>query len=557
MVRYAILGAIGAGALVLVGPLLTGKADPADKAIQTQLAIQQAMEQAKQLCAKGDHAKAVDVLEEQLPRINGNPVYLDLLRDAYRAHIRALLVQQQLPLAEKYRERLKIIDRTADNDPALRPAAESKPAAPLSNPLAKLAAGTEYYPRSAKDTNDAKPNAPGGPVVRAKNEDPFDFSNRLAPDNANRQSLAKTLLSQAEAAYMAARFVQARLYYEQASQADPSCVVGSKERWAYCKLIYAVDQLNQKGVDAAALGNLQREVETAITMFPALKDHAAPALAKIEGLARNPAATDNRSTDRSYTVQHKGANAQGWHVTETTNFVIIHKQPKEMVEKVANVAEKTRFEMFQKWFGGATAWSAKCEIRLHPTGLDYARATGISAATAGHARIETDGKLGRVVARRVEVHVDHPDMLEVVLPHETTHVVLAGQFGSAAVPRWADEGMAVLTEPADKIEQRRRDLVRGQRDGTLLKIKDLMTLQDWPQPRHMTAFYAQSVLLVEMLLKEKGPQAFTAFLRDGVKDGYEAALRKHYTSDFNGLQASWARHMTAEVNRMSALMAGR
>jgi hypothetical protein len=555
MVRYAILGAFVAGALILIGPLLTGKADPADKAIRSQLAIQQALDEAKQLRAKNQNARAVELLEEHLPRINGNAVYLDLLRDSYRAHIRDLLAQKQTPLAEKYRERLKIIDRGVDDDATLRPAAENKTAAPVTTPTTAVGPAKEYFRPTATDT---KTNGAGAPIVRAKNEDPFDLAHRLTPpDSAERQNAAKKLLTQAEADYMAARFVQARHYYEQANQADSSCLAGSKERWAYCKLIYVVEQLNQKNVDSAALGNLHREVQTAIAMFPALKEHGGPVLTKIEGLAKNPAAPDNKSTDRSYTLQHKGPNAQGWHVTETTHFVIVHKQPKEMVEKVAHVAEKTRHEMFQKWFGGVQAWTAKCEIHLHPTAQDYAKATGVSPSSPGHARIESDRQSGRVVVRRLELHVDNTNMLEVVLPHETTHVVLAGQFGTAVVPRWADEGMAVLSEPADKVEERRRDLIRGQRDGTLIKIKELMSLPDYPQPRQMTAFYAQSVLLVEFLIKEKGPQAFTTFLRDGLKDGYEPALRKHYACDFNGLQDTWARHMTAEVNRMSALMAGR
>ena len=126
MVRYAILGAFVAGGLILIGPLLTGKADPADKAIRTQLAIQQALDQAKQLRAKNENAKAVELLEEHLPRINGNAIYLDLLRDSYRAHIRDLLAQKQAPLAEKYRERLKIIDRSADADASLRFAFEEQ-----------------------------------------------------------------------------------------------------------------------------------------------------------------------------------------------------------------------------------------------------------------------------------------------------------------------------------------------------------------------------------------------------------------------------------------------
>ena len=37
-------------------------------------------------------------------------------------------------------------------------------------------------------------------------------------------------------------------------------------------------------------------------------------------------------------------------------------------------------------------------------------------------------------------------MLEAILPHETTHVVLAGMFGNHDVPRWVDELFAGLDD---------------------------------------------------------------------------------------------------------------
>jgi len=145
-------------------------------------------------------------------------------------------------------------------------------------------------------------------------------------------------------------------------------------------------------------------------------------------------------------------------------------------------------------------------------------------------------------------------MLEAVLPHETTHVVLAGQFGRHHVPRWADEGMAVLSEPRDKVEQHRRNLVKNQRE--LFPVRDLMNLQEYPQPRRITAFYAQSVVLVDYLCQQRGPQVFAAFLRDGLDHGYEAALQKHYGyRGFNDLQTLWDQQLRAEIERAGAVAA--
>ena len=76
----------------------------------------------------------------------------------------------------------------------------------------------------------------------------------------------------------------------------------------------------------------------------------------------------------------------------------------------------------------------------------------MGGGSPGHSSIRTDGP--RVLSRRIDLHCgDVPNLLAAVLPHETTHVTLAGQFGDRPVARWADEGMAVLTEPREKVER--------------------------------------------------------------------------------------------------------
>jgi hypothetical protein len=120
-------------------------------------------------------------------------------------------------------------------------------------------------------------------------------------------------------------------------------------------------------------------------------------------------------------------------------------------------------------------------------------------------------------------------------------VVLAGQFDQP-VPRWADEGIAVLTEPRHKIDLHLQNLSTCRQDKTLFLIRELILAPDYPQPRQIKAFYAQSVSLVEFLANEKGPQAFSGFLRDALRtNNFEQALQRHYGySNFDDLQHRWA-----------------
>ena len=63
---------------------------------------------------------------------------------------------------------------------------------------------------------------------------------------------------------------------------------------------------------------------------------------------------------------------------------------------------------------------------------------------------------GRIVARRVNLRADHPNLLQAILPHEITHAILADHF-RGPIPRWADEGAALQAE--DQEEQHRHQLL--------------------------------------------------------------------------------------------------
>src|SRR5260370_3450074 len=115
-----------------------------------------------------------------------------------------------------------------------------------------------------------------------------------------------------------------------------------------------------------------------------------------------------------------------------------------------------------------------------------------------------------------------------VLRHEGTHVVLAGRF-PAALPRWADEGMAVLSEPRDRIERHLRNLPMHAEQRQLFHVGQLMMFnKEYPDPQLIAPFYAQSVSLVEYLSRLRGPQGFPHFMPDGMRGNSDTPLRPHH-----------------------------
>ncbi len=178
---------------------------------------------------------------------------------------------------------------------------------------------------------------------------------------------------------------------------------------------------------------------------------------------------------------------------------------------------------------------------MYATCEDYSLATGQPPKVAGHSTFVL--RDGRVASRRIDLHVDDANAFVGVLPHEATHVVLAGRFGDRQLPRWADEGMAVLSEPHERIDLHLHNLPSHRRNDELFPVAELMQMNGYPDGQRIGSFYAESVSLVQFLSAQKGRKVFARFLHDGLEDGYESALKKNYDiNGFGDLQDRWQRY---------------
>lgn len=482
-----------------------------DSAIATTLAVQTAMQQGREYLLHRDARAAVEILEAQLSRINGNPAYLNLLREAYRLCIQEFRLNNQEPAAREYQRRLQILETgSAQKQPHGQASAETSVQASAARP----------------------PN-----TVRAKREDEDDPFH----PGASRRIASQALLTRAEQEFSQNHFLQAAALFEQAHSAEPSAVASSAPRWAYCKLDHVVAELNRS---STAYGPLEDEVRSALQLAPRLQ-FANELLAEIDRRRSSPGRQQSGDGDQTsgITIHEGGPTSEGWSVAETENFRVLHRGAREMAAQAVRVAEKTRAAMQRRWFGtSGPNWGSKCEIYLHATADDYSQATHVPPTSPGHSSFQIEG--GQVVGRRIDLHCDEINLLVAILPHETTHTVLAGNFGERPVPRWADEGMAVLTEPREKIDRHLRNLSQYYQDRQLFSLRQLVEMNEYPDARYVGPFYAQSVSLVEFLSAERGPQVFTQFVRDGLRNGYSTALKQHYGYEsFEELQQLWVRHV--------------
>ena len=512
-----------------------------DAKFQKILAVQKALLEGQDHFKKGNYQAAVFILEAQIASIDGNKEYLQLLHNAYQGHIRDLQAKGLTEEISKYEKRLQILDSGITQSaksgtvapvstPAVPPASVTAPASVIASALSKFVAPTKVVeqPKIAQDAPKVR-----GKIEDANEDNPFSFT------NTQRYHDARLRLDQAEKEFAGKNFRLASKLYEESYRLEPKVMPQSVERWAYCRLYSVVEAMNQKQ-NAKLDPQWENEIRVSLSMAPQLQSFGNTLLANIDQRKQEIGATNPLQPSAAVVeVKHTGPYQGNWYLAETKNFRVWHHLNQADATQVAKSSEACRVEAAMKWFGAVgNDWAPICEIYLHPTAQEYSKSTGAPVASPGHTTLKTEGV--RVLSRRIDLHTDEANMMTGVLPHETTHVVLAGRMGDQPVPRWADEGMAVLSEPKNRIQKHLDNLPKHARENTLFHVSRLMQMADYPEPKLVGPFYAQSVSLVDYLTRLKGPQAFSEFMKDGLKNGYESALSRHYgIQSYNDLNQSW------------------
>ena len=215
--------------------------------------------------------------------------------------------------------------------------------------------------------------------------------------------------------------------------------------------------------------------------------------------------------------------------TDTGNIVVVGTS-QSRADFIREHAETIRREAFSQLLGEThpKPWLVHCEIHVHASADSFEKAVGGPPADArGATSLEFSGD--QVVTRRIDVMGDGPAIVPDAIDHELVHVVLADHFVHAAPPRWADEGLALLFDTAEKQRGHEADFQDARRRGLAWSAADLLALEDYPAdgPRQKI-FYGQSAALVRWLIARRDAATFIRFLDDAAQVGMEAALDRHY-----------------------------
>jgi hypothetical protein len=240
-----------------------------------------------------------------------------------------------------------------------------------------------------------------------------------------------------------------------------------------------------------------------------------------------------------------------WFVVDTENFQICC-QSQEPADHLARHAESLRAAFHAKWFCVApkTTWNPRCQIVLHASQRSYVEAVGRgSEQTVGSSLVTVDK--GQITGRRIDL-LGGTEFLSDALPHELTHVVLRERFIKIVLPRWADEGTAILADTRTKQGQHHGDLRAALVTRSTFHAARLLTMQEYPGPEQMGVFYGQSASLAKFLIDRKGHENFVQFIEQAADRGYDAALRQFYDiSSVAELDRQWRRHASGQVRLVS------
>jgi hypothetical protein len=197
----------------------------------------------------------------------------------------------------------------------------------------------------------------------------------------------------------------------------------------------------------------------------------------------------------------------------TPNFVVEAATP-QIAQQAGQYAEKYRKEKALQWINQEMPpWPEPCPLRVTVTMGGAGGATSFAFDR------------GRVLGQNMHIEGSYERLLNSVLPHEVTHTVFAYYFRTP-VPRWADEGGAVLSE--DDVERNRHDLLCRQilNAGRAIPLRRLFALKEYPSD--VMALYAEGYSVSNFLVSSSNRPQFLAFVAQGMREGWDRAAQAHY-----------------------------
>ena len=233
----------------------------------------------------------------------------------------------------------------------------------------------------------------------------------------------------------------------------------------------------------------------------------------------------------------------GWLNVKGDHFVVLYpvRDDEEMAHGILdhaenyynNIADDIGYSRYQNFW----TWNNRVKIILFGDQASYVQQTGQPPWSQGFASIYSELFKSRIIVS----YKDQPDFLDVILPHEITHLILHDFIGfDRPIPKFFDEGIAQLEQKDDSLSH--MDIMsRMIAGGNIIPLRDLLAydlMAHRNDTQSVSIFYVESLYIVDFLIKTYGKDAFKEMcrhLRDG--EGFEEALKSSYYPTIDSMQA--------------------
>lgn len=231
----------------------------------------------------------------------------------------------------------------------------------------------------------------------------------------------------------------------------------------------------------------------------------------------------------------------GWTICETPRFAVWSRGSAAETRDTSRICEELHGALSDVWLreDERRAWSSRAVVVVHRDATGYQQAMGLPGDRSVGCTTLQVGDAG-VTFRRIDLRADAAAWQTSALAHEMTHLILADRFGQRSLPLWADEGLAMLSEPDATRLRRQETLANALRAGGALPLRDLLGRHDPPAARVRDVFYSESAAVTALLVDRATPATFLTFLDAAGTQGYDVALQNVYAIDgVSGLERLW------------------
>ncbi len=230
-----------------------------------------------------------------------------------------------------------------------------------------------------------------------------------------------------------------------------------------------------------------------------------------------------------------------WQEAKSTHFIINYKNAPEdfinrSIEKLEacyeRITDRLGFRRYNFWL-----WDKRAVVYIHDDAGSFQAVTGQPSWVSGEARPQE---------KIIHTFTNATGFFESLLPHEMAHIIFREFVGinNRAVPVCLDEGVASYQETS-RVALAAPLIREAIRTNVFIPLETLVRLnpQFMQDQSAVHLFYAESVSLVDYLIRTFGPDTFVSFcqaLRDKQDLGRALASTYNFAS-VSALGDAWVR----------------